>query len=170
VADAVAGVLTQWQRARPDLDVWPIGIVGRIMRLSRMWDKEIKELLAAHALEPGEFDVLSTLRRTGPPHQLTAGGFLRSSLVTSGAITLRIDRMEAKGLVERVRVRGDRRQVHIRLTAEGLALVDEVLPLHIANEARLLEGLGADACAELAGLLSALLESSGDVPAEECRA
>lgn len=164
MVDAVADVLAQWRRARPDLDVAPIGIVGRVMRLSRMWDKEIKDLLAAHGLEPGEFDVLSTLRRTGPPHQLTAGAFLRSSLVTSGAITLRIDRMEAKGLVERVRVAGDRRQVHIRLTAHGLDLVDEVLPLHVANEARFLEGLDASSRAQLADLLTALLVSSGDVP------
>ncbi|GAA2797017.1 MarR family winged helix-turn-helix transcriptional regulator [Nonomuraea dietziae] len=120
MADAVAAVLEQWRRERPDIDVRPIGVVGRIMRISRMWDKEIKDFLAGHGLEPGEFDVLSTLRRSGEPYELTAGTFLKTSLVTTGAITLRVDRMEDKGLVTRVRDTADRRSVKIRLTDLGL--------------------------------------------------
>ena len=162
MADSVSVVLDQWRRERPDLDISPVAVVGRVMRLSRMWDKEIKDFLAGHGLEPGEFDVLNTLRRSGAPYELTAGAFLKASLVTSGAITLRIDRMDAKGLVERVRGDGDRRQVRIRLTPDGLDLVDTVLPLHVANEARLLEGLNPADRDQLAGLLAVLLESSGD--------
>ncbi|WP_433172785.1 MarR family winged helix-turn-helix transcriptional regulator [Actinoallomurus sp. CA-150999] len=163
MADSVSVVLDQWRRARPDLDVSPIGTVGRLMRLSRLWDKAIKDFLAEHGLESGEFDVLSTLRRSGPPYELTAGAFLKASLVTSGAITLRTDRMIAKGLVERVRDDVDRRVVKIRLTEHGLQMIDGLLPLHLANEARLLQGLDGAELEHLTALLSSLLESYGDV-------
>ncbi|WP_419995322.1 MarR family winged helix-turn-helix transcriptional regulator [Streptomyces boninensis] len=165
MADAVESVLDQWRRECPDLDVSPIGVVGRIMRLSRLWDKEIKGFLAEHGLEPGEFDILSTLRRAGEPYELTAGTFLKASLVTTGAITLRVDRMAAKGLVTRVPGDTDRRSVRIRLTPHGLEVIDRVLPLHLANEARLVEALDAGERQHLAGTLAALLESSGDTPA-----
>ncbi|MEV4067560.1 MarR family winged helix-turn-helix transcriptional regulator [Nonomuraea dietziae] len=164
MADAVAAVLEQWRRERPDIDIRPIGVVGRIMRISRMWDKEIKDFLAGHGLEPGEFDVLSTLRRSGEPYELTAGTFLKTSLVTTGAITLRVDRMEDKGLVTRVRDTADRRSVKIRLTDLGLEVIDGVLPLHVANEGRLLEALGQEEREHLAATLAALLESYGDTP------
>lgn len=154
----VVGVLEQWRRERPDVDPWPIGVVGRLMRLSRFWDAEIKRFLAGHGLEPGEFDVLSTLRRVGRPHELTAGEFMKTSLVTSGAVTNRVDRMEAKGLVARVRDTRDRRAVKIRLTAEGLALIDEVYPLHVENEARLLDVLSAGDLETLVERLSVLLD------------
>ncbi|RKT87696.1 DNA-binding transcriptional regulator, MarR family [Saccharopolyspora antimicrobica] len=162
MADAVSAVLAQWREERPDLDFTPIGVVGRIMRLSRLWDKEIKDFLAGHDLEPGEFDILSTLRRSGEPYALTAGTFLKESLVTTGAITLRVDRMEKKGLVSRVRDDVDRRSVKIRLTERGLEVIDRVLPLHLANEARLLSGLDRDGRENLAGALAAVLESHGD--------
>ncbi|MFG3225589.1 MarR family winged helix-turn-helix transcriptional regulator [Kitasatospora sp. NPDC048194] len=165
MTDAVGALLDQWRRERPDIDFSPIGVVGRIMRISRMWDKEIKDFLAEHGLEPGEFDVLSTLRRSGAPYELTAGAFLRTSLVTTGAITLRVDRMQDKGLVTRVRDEGDRRSVKIRLTDHGLETVDRILPLHLANEDRLLRALGGDDREQLATLLRDLLESYGDTPA-----
>ena len=164
MADSVDAVLEEWRRECPGLDVSPIGVVGRIMRLSRLWDKEIKDFLAGHGLEPGEFDILSTLRRSGEPYELTAGTFLKASLVTTGAITLRVDRMDTKGLVTRVPDAADRRSVKIRLTPLGLETIDRVLPLHLANEARLLEALGADGREDLAGTLATLLEARGDIP------
>ncbi|OAR22128.1 MarR family transcriptional regulator [Streptomyces sp. ERV7] len=164
MADAVARVLEQWRRELPDVDVSPVAVVGRIMRLSRMWDKEIKDFLAQHDLDPGEFDVLATLRRSGAPYELTAGVFLKTSLVTTGAITLRVDKMDAKGLVTRVRDDADRRSVKIRLTPRGLDVVDHVLPLHLANEARLLRALSAEDHSHLAATLEGLLESYGDTP------
>jgi DNA-binding MarR family transcriptional regulator len=163
MADAVAAVLGQWRSERPDLDTSPIGIVGRVMRLSRLWDKEIKDFLAQHGLEPGEFDVLSTLRRSGEPYELTAGAFLKASLVTTGAITLRIDRMQAKDLVTRMPDAQDRRSVKIRLTPHGLEVIDRILPLHLANHARLIEALDERDKDSLAGILTHLLEASGDV-------
>ncbi|GAA2601024.1 MarR family transcriptional regulator [Actinomadura fulvescens] len=162
MADAVAGVIEQWRRERPDVDVSPLAVVARVMRLSRLWDKEIKDFLAQHDLEPGEFDMLSTLRRSGEPYELTAGAFLKASLVTTGAVTLRVDRMDAKGLVTRVRDEGDRRSVKIRLTPRGLEVIDRVLPLHLESEARLLEALDEAETVGLASMLSRLLTSYGD--------
>ncbi|MEU2389473.1 MarR family transcriptional regulator [Streptomyces sp. NPDC007369] len=165
VNDAVTAVMEQWAKERPDIDFWPIGVVGRLMRISRLWEKEIKDFLAGHDLEPGEFDVLSTLRRSGAPYELTAGAFLKTSLVTTGAITLRVDRMQAKGLVTRIRDERDRRTVKVRLTDQGLEVIDRVLPLHIANEARLLRTLSPQERTRLAAVMSALLQSYGDLPA-----
>lgn len=162
--DAVETVLEQWRRERPDLDFSPIGVVGRIMRLSRLWDKGIKDFLAEHGLEPGEFDILSTLRRSGEPYELTAKAFLKASLVTTGAITLRVDRLAAKDLVTRVPDSIDRRSVRIRLTPRGLETIDRVLPLHLANEAHLLRALDADERRHLAAVLATVLESHGDTP------
>ncbi|KAB2339183.1 MarR family winged helix-turn-helix transcriptional regulator [Actinomadura rudentiformis] len=162
MADAVAALIEQWRHERPDVDVSPLAVVARVMRISRLWDKEIKDFLAGHDLEPGEFDMLSTLRRSGEPYELTAGAFLKASLVTTGAITLRVDRMDAKGLVTRVRDEGDRRSVKIRLTPRGLEVINRVLPLHLANEARLLEALDEGEKGELASMLCRLLESYGD--------
>lgn len=158
MTDDVEGVLAQWREARPDLDVWPIAVVGRLMRLSRFWDGEIKRLLAEHDLEAGEFDVLSTLRRVGPPHELTPTEFRRTSLVTSGAITNRVDRMQRKGLVTRTRDSRDGRAVRICLTRRGLGLVDELLPLHLANEAALIEPLSDADQQELVHLLDVMLD------------
>src|SRR4051812_42019997 len=101
MADAVDALLAQWEHERPDVAVWPMGIMGRISRLSRLLDQELKEFFAAHRLERWEFDMLATLRRSGPPYALTAGALNRAAMMTTGAITNRIDRMAAKGLVER---------------------------------------------------------------------
>src|SRR5256885_1533455 len=115
MADAVDRILDQWRSERPDVDVWPMGVIGRITRLSRVLDRELKEFFAGHGLEHWEFDVLATLRRSGPPYELTAGALNRAAMVTSGAITNRIDRLSARGLVERVPDAEDRRSVRVRL-------------------------------------------------------
>lgn len=162
MSDAVDRILAQWRSERPDVDVWPMGVIGRITRLSRVLDRELKEFFAGHGLEHWEFDVLATLRRSGPPYTLTAGALNRAAMVTSGAITNRIDRLSARGLVERVPDEEDRRSVRVRLTDRGRALVDEVVGLHVANEVRLLGALAPDDRDRLAGLLRGLLESLGD--------
>jgi DNA-binding MarR family transcriptional regulator len=163
MADAVDVIRDLWHAERPDLDTWPTGVVGRVQRLSRILERELRSFDARQGLEAGEFDVLTTLRRSGPPYRMTAGAFLRASMVTSGAVTKRIDRMESKGLVERVRpTGGDRRSVQIQLTEEGMRVVDEVFPRHLANEEHLVSALSQDECEELAKLLRRLLESYGD--------
>ncbi|WP_433469847.1 MarR family winged helix-turn-helix transcriptional regulator [Spirillospora sp. CA-128828] len=162
MADAVDAILAQWGRERPDLDVSAMGVVGRISRAQLLLGRELRDFFAARGLESWEFDVLATLRRHGAPYELTAGALLKAAMVTSGAITNRIDRMEAKGLVERVRDAGDRRSVRIRLTPRGLEIVDELVGLHAANEERLLAALDPEARERLAAALRTLLESLGD--------
>jgi DNA-binding MarR family transcriptional regulator len=162
MSDAVDQILAQWQRERPDVDIWPMGIVGRISRLARLLDRELKEFFAGYGLERWEFDVLATLRRSGAPYELTAGALIRAAMVTSGAITNRIDRLAGRGLVERVPDQEDRRSVRVRLTDQGRTLIDEIMAAHVANEVRLLATLAPEERNQLAGLLRGLLESLGD--------
>lgn len=164
--DAVDSIIAMWAREMPELDSGPMGIIGRISRLSRLLDKELKDFFAGHGLEFWEFDVLATLRRSGAPYELSAGALLKTAMVTSGAITNRVDRMEAKGLVDRVRDPGDRRGVRIRLTPAGLKLIDELMPLHVANEQRMLAVLTAEDGGTLAGLLRTLAAGLGDTSLE----
>ncbi|MBB5855569.1 MarR family winged helix-turn-helix transcriptional regulator [Amycolatopsis umgeniensis] len=168
MADAVDAVIGLWRRERPDLEdrLWPAEVIGRLQRLSRILDKKLKEFNAEHGLESWEFDVLTTLRRSGEADGLTPGALLKAAMVTSGAITNRIDRMETKGLVERVRDSDDRRSVKIRLTAKGREVVDEVFVLHLENEARLLPDLAPAQWAELISGLRLLLEHFGDTSLE----
>ena len=160
--DAVDAIIAMWAREKPGLDATPMGIVGRISRVSRLLDKELKDFFAGHGLEFWEFDVLATLRRSGAPYELSAGALLKTAMVTSGAITNRVDRMETKGLVQRVPDPGDRRGVRIRLTEAGLELIDKLVPLHVANEQRLLAALGEGERATLADLLRTLARGLGD--------
>jgi len=162
MADAVDAIIAMWAREKPELDAAPMGIVGRISRLSRMLDKELKDFFAGYGLEFWEFDVLATLRRSGAPYELSPGALLRTAMVTSGAITNRVDRMEVKGSVERLRDPGDRRGVRIRLTPAGLELIDELMPLHVANERRLLAALAGEDRDTLADLLRTLAAGLGD--------
>lgn len=164
MADAVDQVIELWRRERPDLEpaLWPVGVIGRIMRLNRVLERELKKFNSAHGLESWEFDVLTTLRRSGEPYELTAGALLKAMMLTSGAITNRVDRMADKGLVERVRDDSDRRSVRIRLTDEGRRIVDEVFGLHLANEAEMLPDLGTEEYERLSQALRTLLEHFGD--------
>ncbi|MBB5953529.1 DNA-binding MarR family transcriptional regulator [Saccharothrix tamanrassetensis] len=158
MGDEVDLVLAQWQVERPDVDASPVAVLGRVARLARLVERELKEFLAHFELEPGEFEVLTTLRRTGGAEGLTAGAFLNAALVTAGAITNRIDRMAAKGLVERVPDGTDRRVVRIKLTDAGRVLVDSMLAEHMARYARLLEPLDPGTREVVADALRALLE------------
>jgi DNA-binding MarR family transcriptional regulator len=162
MTDAVDEIIAMWAREKPELDASPMGVVGRISRLSRLLDKELRDFFAGHGLEFWEFDVLATLRRSGEPYELSAGALLKTAMVTSGAITNRVDRMETKGLVQRVPDPGDRRGVRIRLTPAGLELIDKLVPLHVANERRLLAVLGDSDRDTLADLLRTLAAGLGD--------
>jgi DNA-binding MarR family transcriptional regulator len=162
MADHVDLVLEQWARERPDLDVAPMGIIGRLLRLSRALDAELDRTFRQHGLDRPAFDVLATLRRAGPPNRLTPTELMRASMVTSGAITQRLDRLESRGLVERSRSEHDGRVVHVALTDQGRALIDQALPDHLANEDRLLAALTNPQRKALADSLRRLLESLGD--------
>lgn len=141
VPDHVDHVVEQWARERPELDASPIRIVGRISRLSRSVDRQLQVVFSRHGLEAWEYDVLASLRRSGAPYELTAGDLLDALMITSGAVTNRIDRLEARGLVRRERDAADRRIVRVRLTSAGRDLVDATTPDHLDNEARILDPL-----------------------------
>ncbi|MEU6927726.1 MarR family transcriptional regulator [Streptomyces sp. NPDC046385] len=168
MSDAVDAIIGQWVKERPDVaeDLWPVELFGRIQRLARVIDKSAKAAAAAHGVEHGEFDVLTTLQRSGPPYTLTAGAFLKASMVTSGAITNRIDRMEAKGLVERVRDGDDRRTIQIRLTAHGHEVTRAAFADHLASYATLLADMDRTLIATTADGLRQVLESLGDTTIE----
>ena len=95
--DHVDRVLAQWARQRPDLDVSPMAVIGRLSRATRLIDAELRRTFAAHGLDAASFDVLATLRRSDPPHRLTPAALMRSAMVTSGAVTQRLDRLEERG-------------------------------------------------------------------------
>ncbi|WP_307817251.1 MarR family winged helix-turn-helix transcriptional regulator [Nocardia acididurans] len=162
MTDAVDLITAAWNAQRPDVDVSPMAVCARITRLSNVLDREFKDFFGAYGLEFWEFDVLATLLRCGSPDGLTAGALNKAAMRTSGAITNRIDKLTAKGLVERVPDATDRRSIRVRLTATGRELVDTLLPLHVANEERILAGLVTGDRDELAGLLRKLAESLGD--------
>jgi DNA-binding MarR family transcriptional regulator len=159
--DAVDRIAGQWNAVRPDVDISPVGIVGRVSRLSRLVDRRLAANFARFGIESWMYDVLATLRRSGEPYELTAGDLVRQSMVTTGAITNRIDRLEARGLVERART-DDRRKVIVRLTPKGRDLVDEVVGDHLATEQEILAGLSPRQQRELAQLLRLTLLHLGD--------
>jgi DNA-binding MarR family transcriptional regulator len=159
--DAVDRITGQWNVVRPDVDVSPIHVIGRVSRLSRLVDRRLAENFARYGVESWMYDVLATLRRSGEPYELTAGDLVRQTMVTTGAVTNRIDRLEERGLVERTRTR-DRRKVIVRLTEKGLDLVDEIVHAHMATERGILAALSSRQQRELAGLLRTVLVSLGD--------
>lgn len=164
MSDAVDAIIEQWTEERPEVteDLWPVQLFGRVQRLAVTVEKSVKSCAARHGLDPGEFDVLTTLQRSGPPYALTAGTFLKASMVSSGTITNRIDKMESKGLVERVRDGGDRRTVRIHLTEHGHEVTRAVFADHLANYARLLADVDPAVVEKSAGALRSVLEALGD--------
>ncbi len=151
--DHVGRILAQWARERPDLDVSPMGIIGRLHRLGDFLIEELQVVMRQHGLGVGEFDVLATLRRAGAPYELTAGELADTTMVTSGAVTKRVDRCVDKGLVTRRVSDDDGRGRRVALTDAGLLLVDRVFAAHVANEQRLVGVLDERERADLAALL-----------------
>jgi DNA-binding MarR family transcriptional regulator len=159
--DAVDRIAQQWRTVRSDLDVSPLEVIGRVSRLSRLVDRRLAVNFARHGIEAWTYDVLATLRRSGEPYELTAGDLVRQTMVTTGAITNRIDRLEARGFVERRRT-SDRRKVIVRLTGAGFDKVEEVVQSHLDVERELLAALSRRQQRELASLLRRALTSLGD--------
>ena len=157
--DHVSAVLAQWAAERPDLDVSPMGIIGRISRLSLTMSKELELVFTQFGLYRWSFDMLATLRRSGAPYRLSPSALFRSMMVTSGTMTNRIDRLEEKGLVRRVPDPEDRRGILVELTEQGRELIDTALAAHVANEERILKALSKEEQHTLAPLLGKLLSS-----------
>ena len=163
--DVVDRITSQWRAIRPDVDSSPIGVIGRVSRLSRLIDRRLADNFAQHGLENWMYDVLATLRRSGAPYELAAGALVRQTMVTTGALTNRIDRLEERGLVERASAT-DRRKVIVRLTRRGLDLVDEVVSSHLATERAILAELSVRQQQDLARLLRTTLLALGDRPSD----
>jgi len=157
VTDEVDRIIDAWRRERPDLDVAPLAVLSRISRLARHLDLARGRAFSGHGLEQWEFDVLSALRRAGEPYELSPGVLVTQTLVTSGTMTNRIDRLEARGLVVRRPAPADRRGVLVRLTEPGRAAVDAALADLLDVERALLAALPEPDRARLADLLRVLV-------------
>lgn len=155
--DEVDKLTQAWQRERPDLDVAPMHVLSRVSRLAHHMDRARRAAFAEHGLETWEFDVLAALRRSGDPYELTPGVLLAQTLVTSGTMTARVDKLTARGLVTRRRDEDDRRAVRVRLTELGKSSVDAALEGLLVQERSLLAGLGEHDREILAGSLRTLV-------------
>ena len=142
--DRVDRIVAEWERERPDLDVSPQQLVGRLHRLGAALTERLLPVYAEFGLGEGDFDVLCALRRAGAPYERQPAELARTTMITTGAATKRVDRLEAAGLVTRARRDGDDgRAVRVRLTPAGKRLVDRAFSAHIANEQRLITSLDA---------------------------
>jgi DNA-binding MarR family transcriptional regulator len=155
--DEVDDLAEAWARERPDLDLAPVSVFSRLSRLSRHLDLARREAFTAQGVESWEFDVLAALRRAGAPYELSPGRLLRETLVTSGTMTNRVDRLVTRGFVERYPDPEDRRGVLVRLTPEGKDAVDGAFTALLEAERAFLADLTARQQADLADLLRKLL-------------
>jgi DNA-binding MarR family transcriptional regulator len=155
--DEVDRLVAAWHAARPELDPSPMEVLSRVSRLSKHLDRARQRVLETQGLDLWEFDVLVALRRAGPPHELSPGALMHATMVTSGTMTNRIDRLAGRGLVSRRPDPQDGRGVRVRLTARGRARVDAAMTGLLERERELLARLDADQRATLAGLLRRLL-------------
>lgn len=163
--DEVDRIVAAWRRERPDLDVSPLQVLSRVGRLARHLDRHRGAAFAAHGLELWEFDVLAALRRAGLPYELSPGQLAAETLVTSGTMTNRIDRLEGRDLVHRRPDPADGRGVLVRLTDDGRTLVDTALEDLLDRERGLLAQLDDDSITELTAALRTLVAPFDDGPA-----
>jgi DNA-binding MarR family transcriptional regulator len=156
-SDHVDRVVAQWRAHRPDLDLGPFAIVGRLGRAAALNDRAIEQFFAEHGLSRALWDVLASLRREGPPYRLSPTQLYRGLMRTSGTMTNRLTQLQRAGLIRRVPDPADGRGLLVELTRKGVRLVDRLAGEHMENERRLLAGLTADEQDELAGLLRQML-------------
>lgn len=158
IMDKVDEILAQWNAERPDLDVTPMGLIGRLKRVNQHLSREMDKTFAAHGLNLASFDVLATLRRSGTPYRLSPGDLLEATMVTSGTMTNRIDQLCKAGLVERVHNPDDGRSVIISLTSKGFDIIETAVTAHVETQARLTRNLSNEECNELGKLLAIYLK------------
>src|SRR3984885_7656966 len=159
VGDRIEGVRAEWALERPDLDTSPMEVIGRILRAERLATAPIRSVLAQYGLDRGGFDVLATLRRAGAPYRLTPTRLFQELVLTSGAVTHRVDALEAAGLVERLPARADRRSTLVGLTSKGAAAIDRAMRAHMECEQSMITSLATADRGALAALLKELLLS-----------
>ncbi|MGF1823370.1 MarR family transcriptional regulator [Vibrio splendidus] len=141
--DAIDRVVEQWAKEKPDLETEPMAMMGRIMRIAKYMETQVAELHKKYDMKLGEFDVLATLRRSGKPYRLTPSELIGSMMLTSGAMTNRLDKLEAKGLISREHSKEDRRSVSVQLTKDGLILIDQMMTEHVETQKKLVKSLSA---------------------------
>ncbi|MFF0345742.1 MarR family winged helix-turn-helix transcriptional regulator [Kribbella sp. NPDC004875] len=154
MTDHVARIQAEWRLERPDVDTGPQGVIGRLHRIANQLTGELTLLYGKYGLTEGEFDVLAALRRAGAPYERAPGELALHTMVTTGAVTKRVDRLEEAGLVQRRRSDADGRGRVVRLTPAGRRLIDKAFTAHMANERRLLEALTPDETTQLETLLT----------------
>ncbi|KQR90693.1 MAG: MarR family transcriptional regulator [Microbacterium ginsengisoli] len=163
--DRVAQIQADWRRERPDLDPSPQGVIGRLHRLALALTAELVPVYAAHSLTEAEFDLLASLRRIGAPYELPAGELAAHTMVTTGGLTKRVDRLVQRGLVARTGSATDARRRLVRLTPAGVALINAAFTDHMHNERRLVQLLSdTDAAALESALTHWLAALGGDDP------
>jgi DNA-binding MarR family transcriptional regulator len=163
--DAIDHIVEQWRAERPDLgtdELAAMATIGRLGRLTALAAPRIDAVFGRFGLSQGEFDVLAALRRAGAPFTLTPTGLARALMLSPAAMTNRLDKLEAAGLVTRRLDPGNRRSMLVTLTEEGRGTVDAAVTDHVANERRLLAPLSPAERALLDGILRALLASLED--------
>lgn len=159
MGDQVDRLVAAWNRVRPDIDVEPLEVLSRVVRLARHLALTRKQAFAHQHLPEWQFDVLAALRRAGPPHELTPGELLAETLVSSGTMTHRLDQLEAAGFVTRHPDPADGRVVRVRLAPAGRKAVDAALTDLLERERVLLRPLRANDRRQLASLLRQLLKA-----------
>lgn len=157
--DHIDRIVAQWRRERPDLDMAPLALLGRLLRAAQLADATLSEGLVNHGLQQGWFDLLAAMRRAGRPYELTPTELMRATMLSSGGITKRLDRLAEAGLLERRPDPSDRRGTLVRLTRSGKAIIDQAVATHVANEERLLRALTRAERRMLDDLLRKLLKS-----------
>ena len=155
--DHLDRITAQWRRERPDLDVTPLALLGRLLRFAQFADDTLAEGVQPYGLQRGWFDLLATLRRAGPPYELNPTQLIEATLLSSGGMTKRLDRLVEEGLVERRPDLHDRRGTLVRLTRRGKTTIDKALEAHLRNEEALLCSLSAADRRALDSLLRMLL-------------
>lgn len=155
--DDIDRIVAQWNRERPELDVTPMALIGRLARLREKIVREQEKVFARFGLNTAGFDVLATLRRQGAPYALSPGALMDSMMITSGTVTNRIDQLQKAGLVSREPNPDDRRSMIVALTPKGLKLIDAAVAAHVENQHRILTPLSTKERAALDALLSQFL-------------
>ncbi|MDK9779062.1 MULTISPECIES: MarR family winged helix-turn-helix transcriptional regulator [unclassified Vibrio] len=155
--DAIDRVVTQWAKEKPDLDTEPMAIMGRLMRIAKHMENHVAEVHKRYDLKMGEFDVLATLRRSGEPYRLTPSELISSMMLTSGAMTNRLDKLEKKGLIDREHSKEDRRSVAVQLTSKGFELIDALIEQHLQAQHELMGSLTSDERGQVNQALKLLL-------------
>lgn len=156
--DAVGKIVEQWKRERPDLDVSPMGVLGRLQRSSKILTALLTDEISKLGLEFWEFDMLSTLRRAGAPFILSPTQMFSTLMITSGTLTHRLKRLEQRGLISRKVNEEDSRSMLVCLTESGKNLIDEAIEAHLANEKRIISNIPQEKLHQLDELLAVLLE------------